>query len=171
MAAVDGVEPDTGGSGRPEMETAMERALQFLSYRARTRAEVRRRLERAGISNSIIEDVLERLVETELVDDEGFAATFVRDRLALRPTGVRRLVEELHARGIDRDRGLRVVLRVMQEEAVTEADLLRRAGEKKARVLDRLAPPTARRRLFDHLARRGFPLDDVRAYVARTLEG
>lgn len=157
--------------GRAEMEAAMERALQFLSHRARTRAEVRRRLERAAFSNAIIDRVLERLVDTGLVDDDGFAAIFVRDRLALRPMGVRRLVDELYGRGIGRDRARSVVRRVMQEEGVTEADLLRRAAEKKARALGRLTPAAARRRLFDHLARRGFPLGDIRACVDHTLEG
>ncbi|MGH7545420.1 MAG: regulatory protein RecX, partial [Gemmatimonadota bacterium] len=82
--------------GRAETETAMERALQFLSHRARTRAEVRRRLERAAFPDEVIERVLQRLLESGLVDDEGFAAIFVRDRLALRPTGVRLLVDELY---------------------------------------------------------------------------
>lgn len=156
---------------RAETETAMELALRFLSHRARTGAEVRRRLGRAAFPDPCIERVFERLSESGLVDDEGFAAVFVRDRLALRPTGVRLLVDELYGRGIPRERALPIVRRVMEEEGVTEEDLLRRAAEKKARALGRLAPAAARRRLFDHLARRGFPLEDVRACVRSTLEG
>jgi regulatory protein len=175
LALVPGQEVDRAELARrierAEGETAMELALRFLSHRARTRAEVRRRLERAAFPDDVIERVLQRLVETGLVDDEGFAAVFVRDRLALRPTGVRLLVDELYGRGIARERALPIVRRVMAEEGVTEEDLLTRAAEKKARALGRLAPATARRRLFDHLARRGFPLDDVRACVDRALAG
>lgn len=156
---------------RAETETAMERALQFLSHRARTRAEVRRRLERDAFPDPCVERVLTRLDETGLVDDEAYCAAFVRDRLALRPTGVRLLIDELCRRGIPRERALPLARRVMEEERVTEGDLLARAAEKKARELGRLPPATARRRLFDHLARRGFPLDDIRACVDRALEG
>jgi regulatory protein len=147
----------------------MQLALRFLSHRSRTCAEVRRRLEREGLARGVVERVLTRLEETDLLDDDRYCAAFVRDRLALRPTGLRVLLEELYRRGIPRERALPIVQAVLREEGVTEDHLLTAAAEKRARALRSLAPATARRRLFDHLVRRGFPLDDVRLCVERIL--
>lgn len=161
-------QPATGDE--TEAEAGMESALRFLSHRSRTRFEVQRRLERDGLSREVVERVLGRLEETGLLDDDGYCAAFVRDRLALRPVSVRVLLEELYRRGISRERAGPIVQAVMAEEGVTEQDLLTAAALKKARALGRLPPATARRRLFDHLVRRGFPLDDVRPCVERVLD-
>lgn len=150
---------------RAETESAMERALGFLSYRSRSREEVRRRLDRDAVPEPIRDRVLGRLEETGLVDDDAFCAAYVRSRIAVHPEGVRRMAEELYRRGVRRERALPVVTRVLAEEGVSEAELLARAGEKRLRALGDLPPPVARRRLFEHLARRGFPLEAVRAWV------
>lgn len=147
----------------------MQRALRHLSYRTRTRAEVERRLERDGVSPEVVERVLGRLEETGLLDDDRYCAAFVRDRLAHRPVGLRVLLEQLYRRGIPPERARPIVQAVLQEEGVREEDLLSTAAKKRARALRRLPPAAARRRLFDHLVRRGFPPDDVRLCIERIL--
>jgi regulatory protein len=150
---------------RAETESAMERALGFLSYRSRSREEVRRRLDRDAVPDPIRDRVLGRLEGTGLLDDDAFCAAYVRSRIAVHPEGVRRMAEELHRRGVPRTRSLPAIQRALEGEGVTEAELLARAGEKRLRALGGLSPAVARRRLFEHLARRGFPLEAVRAWV------
>jgi len=143
-------------------------ALHLLSYRARTRAELRRRLLDKGFRPARVEPCLDRLEARGLLDDEAVAAAFVRDRLRHRPRGKIRLVQELRALGVAHADADQVVRAVLEDEEVTEADLARRVVEgwirrQGASTLRALASPghspereKARRRLRGYLARRGF---------------
>src|SRR6059036_2017225 len=73
-----------------EMRQAIDRALQFLSSRARSRTEIRRRLVRQGYEEEIIDQVIARLAQGGLIDDEQFTEAWVRARSTGRPMGPRR---------------------------------------------------------------------------------
>ena len=87
---------------------ALDAALNYLSYRQRTEYEVRRKLIDRGFGEEIIEGAMKRLEAVGLVDDDAFIAAYVRDRVAHRPMGVRRMAQELYAKGISRDAALPV---------------------------------------------------------------
>jgi regulatory protein len=145
-----------------------EAALNILSYRARTRAELKRKLLGKGFHPARVEPCLDRLEQRGLLDDEAVAAAFVRDRIRLRPRGKIRLAQELRAKGVERDAAGRVVDAVLGDEEITEADLVRqvvsawlsRQGAATVQALGAKertpASEKARRRLHGHLARRGF---------------
>jgi regulatory protein len=153
-------------------------ALNLLSYRARTRAELRRRLVVKGFRPARIDVCLDRLQARGLLDDAAVAAAFVRDRLRHRPRTRSLLARELRARGVEADLAVRVVEHVLDEEAVTEATLaervvqawLSRQGEAVRCALasrDRsAASEKAYRRLHGYLARRGFAGDGLSRAIA-----
>lgn len=143
-------------------------ALNLLSYRARTRAELRRKLVAKDFRPARVDACLERLQERGLLDDRAVAAAFVRDRLRFRPRGSVRLAQELRAKGVRGDVARQVVEDVLGEEEVTEADLAQEVAEGwvarqspgllTALVRADRSPEAekARRRLHGYLARRGF---------------
>lgn len=145
-----------------------EAALNLLSYRVRTRAELARRLRAKGHPSPRIGPCLDDLERSGLLDDEAAASAFVRDRLRHRPRGPQRLTQELRAKGVKGDLAGRVVTDVLAAEEVTEADLARdvadgwvaRQGSAmlEALVADARSPEQerARRRLNGYLGRRGF---------------
>lgn len=145
-----------------------EAALNLLSYRARTRAELRRKLLAKGFQPARVDPSLDRLEARGLLDDAAVAAAFVRDRLHHRPRGKARLSQELRAKGVTAELAERVVDDVLADESVTESDLARRVVEgwirrQGAPTLKALASTRrsaesqkARRRLQGYLARRGF---------------
>jgi len=145
-----------------------EAALSLLSYRARTRTELKRKLLGKGFHLARVEPCLDRLEQRGLLDDEAVAAAFVRDRIRLRPRGRIRLTQELRAKGVGPDVAGRVVDRVLADEEITEADLVRQvasawlsrqpAATAEALVATRRSPASekARRRLQGYLSRRGF---------------
>lgn len=154
-------------------------ALGLLSFRARTRAELSRRLREKGFRPARIDPCLDRLEAKGFLDDEAVAAAFVRDRLNHRPRGPSRLSTELRAKGIQADVARTVVDKVMEEQEVSELDLALGVAEG---WLSRQAPPVraslgaegtdpgrekARRRLYGFLARRGFQGDALRAAMDR----
>lgn len=147
---------------------ARDAALSLLSYRARTSVELKRRLKRKGFDEEVSTATVERLDRLGVVDDAAFAESFVRDRVRLKPHGVRRLGQELRAKGVDEDTARAAIAGVMEREGATELDLARAAAARwKPRATEE--PARARARLQAFLARRGFGGDAVRAVVAEKL--
>ena len=87
-------------------EKQLNKALNVLSYRPRSVAEMRRR----GLAA-----VIPKLIELDLLDDQKFARWWVDQRLRFRPKGNRALTAELLAKGIDREIISQVLLSPEQE--------------------------------------------------------
>jgi regulatory protein len=144
---------------------AVERAVNYLSFRPRSQAEVRRYLRRKATPPQIIEAVLERLQRQDYVNDRVFASFWRENREQFSPRGSQALRNELRMKGVDRE--------IIDETVSDEHDeeLALRAGRRKAQTLLR-APEmdytTFRNRLGGFLVRRGFTYDVV-ARVVRTL--
>ena len=147
-------------------------AMNLLAHRARSRAELRRRLWRKEFPDAVIETTLAWLEERDYVDDRAFAESFVRDRLRLKPRGRVGLIQELRKKGVDNAVAEAAIDAVMDAEEVDERALAiesARAWARKNRRVLREADASredrqkARRRLYGHLARRGFAPDAVRA--------
>src|SRR5688500_2853540 len=93
----------------------MAAAARLLEGRARSVAEVRRRLGAAGYRVDLVAGVIQRLLELGMLDDEAFARAWVASRDRARPRGERALRDELRLKGIAPD----VVAAVLAERAVS----------------------------------------------------
>ncbi len=82
-------------------EIVLAAALRFLETRARSVAEVRRRLTEAGYRPDLVEGTIERLTTIGLLDDETFARHWIESRDRSRPRGEVALKRELRLRGVD----------------------------------------------------------------------
>jgi len=83
-----------------EYEVAFSRAAHYLSYRARTTSELRKKLKDLGFPEAVVDNVLQRCTELHMLDDAEFAETFVHFRINNRPRSKRLLTMELRAKGI-----------------------------------------------------------------------
>ena len=156
-------------------------ALNLISYRARTREELRRRLRQKGFRPARIDPCLDRLQERGLIDDDAVAAAFIRDRLRHRPRGRARLSSELRAKGVNGSVVQDVIDRVFEEEDASDVGLAFEVAEKWVTrqgeaVLEALASDArsadrdkARRRLHGYLSRRGFRGEALKEATARAL--
>lgn len=134
-------------------QRAVDRALNFLSYRPRSREEVRRYLRRKETPPEIIETALARLDRLDFVNDRTFAGFWIESREHFSPRGARALKNELRMKGVERD----VVDELVKDEQDEERAL--RAGRKKAITLVKASNidyATFRNRLGSFLQRRGF---------------
>jgi regulatory protein len=136
--------------GRDEEEQAYERALNFLSYRPRSKAEIARRLRQKGVSESICEVVLHRLSRAGLLDDEAFARYWIRNREQFKPRGQYALRYELRQKGISSS----IIDALVQE--VDEAPSAYRVAMQRFIRWEHLERETLRRKLSAYLQRRGF---------------
>jgi regulatory protein len=153
---------------RDQRWRAREAALILLSFRARSRAELKRRLMEKGFREEIAQGCVNELSRGGLVDDSSFAESFVRDRLRFRPRGTQLLLQELSTRGVDADIARATLNEVLEREEMSETDLARQAAAKWSPkpAETRLR---ARRRLYNFLARRGFGMEAVRDVVDELL--
>jgi len=133
-----------------DTERAYGCALDFLSYRPRSEAEVRRALRTKGWSDETIEAVLARLVQAGLLNDAEFVRYWVENRAQFNPRGLRALRHELRSKGV----ADAVISDGLAE--LDEAQAARSVAEKAAPRLAHLPTPDFRRKLGAYLARRGF---------------
>lgn len=155
--------------GLDDRRAAMDKALELLSFRARSESELEGRLRRAGHDPDATAAALRRCQELGYLDDHAFALALVRDRLRLKPKGRRGLRSELYRKGIDRYLAETAIDEGYAEADIDEAGVARRLARKRARALTRLERDVARRRLVSYLVRRGFPPSVVHAAVADAL--
>jgi regulatory protein len=135
------------------LQQAVDRAFNYLSFRPRSREEVRRYLRRKETPPELIEPVLERLDALNLVNDQEFASFWIASREQFKPKGARAIKNELRMKGVARD----VTDELVDETQDEERAML--AGRTKALSLLRLPNmdyKTFQARLGSFLQRRGF---------------
>src|SRR5947209_5866164 len=84
-------------------QQAVDRALNYLSFRPRSREEVRRYLRRKETPPEIIEAALARLDRLDYVNDRAFASFWVENREQFNPRGAHALKNELRMKGVERE--------------------------------------------------------------------
>ncbi len=162
---------DESGGGRSPGATVSptdpascrEAALKLLERTRRTRTDLARRLKDKGHAPTTVADVLDRLVEVGLVDDAEFARAWLAGRWGRRPSGWRRLQQELRAKGVSDDDIERARAQLTERgSAPDEVESAARLVAKARRRYAKLEPHVQRQRLYALLARRGFGSDTIR---------
>ena len=151
-------------------ELVLAAALRFLEARARSVAEVRRRLTQAGYQPALVDGAIERLVELGMLDDAAFARSWIESRDRARPRAERALRQELAVKGVERV----VVDRLLDERSAVDGAAKRDVNaalmllERQRRTLEREPDPRRRRqKAYGLLARHGFDGDACRDAIDR----
>jgi regulatory protein len=137
------------------------RALNLLSYRARSVEELRRSLREREFPETSIEETIEWLKEYGYLNDEQFAADLAAGRVRNKNWGVRKITSDLARRGIESEIITKIVTELSGESEESTAEralekwLQKRFGSEEntpALPLDRKVYASA----FRHLEARGF---------------
>jgi regulatory protein len=142
-------------------ERAVQQALLFLSYRARSESEIRQNLRKHEMPEEVIEQTLDRLRQDGLANDGLFAQAWVENRSTFRPRSRRMLAMELRQKGLD-DEAVSSAL-----EDVDDEPLAYEAAKKWAPRLKALEWADFRKKLSEFLARRGFSYSVIAPVVIR----
>ena len=146
------------------LEKLLRRGVRYISYRDRSEKEVVDHLKKKLGKNetgSIINDVLDKLREYDLLDDKKFALNWVKSRFR-RGKGPIRIKSELYTKGIDKQ----FVIEALGE--MDKSDWLKSAAEligKRISRWDGVEYRKKREKAFRFLIYRGFPLDVVREAI------
>ena len=146
-----------------ERALAMNRALGFLGYRARSEREVRDRLRRYGYGDQTVDSVIERLEELGYLDDGEFACLVAREKS--RKYGPRRVLGELRKSGLDTGTAQGAV-----EEEFAGRSELQEAFSAAERRYNKGGSVAEARRVYGFLMRRGYSAE-VCSEVAREYRG
>jgi regulatory protein len=144
-----------------EREVAYQRALRLIQYRPRSESEIRQLLRRHQTPEETAEGIIERLKESGLINDAGFAQTWVENRSDLRPRSRRALAFELSQRGIDAQ---------VIEQSLSEIDddlMAYQAAQRPARRYKDLEWNDFRQKMYRYLAQRGFNYETSAQVIAR----
>jgi regulatory protein len=95
--------PDVAAVAADELDDALARAYRHLGRRDHSVAELRLRLERAGLSTAATDAALAIVGAQGYLDDERYARTLVEDRRNIDGWGVERIRARLQTAGIDAD--------------------------------------------------------------------
>lgn len=144
-----------------DVQRCFNAAVHYLSYRPRSEPELRERLKRRGFNGDNVETVIARLKEQRLVDDTAFAQFWTDNRESFSPRSQWLTRLELRQKGVAED----IIDRVVG--TIDEEDSAYRAALKKARSLPQSDYQVFRRRLGEHLKRRGFSYGVINNTVNR----
>jgi regulatory protein len=152
------------GEDTPPTGSARSAAIRLLSRRDYTTHEIRERLIERGFDAAVVDQTLLDLHQNRLLDDRRVAAAHARAAVVVKGRGRWRVARELEARGISRE---------LAHEAMAELDV-NAEGDALKKILVRKrfpAQPSAaeRRRMVQHLLRRGFAADAIYRALGRGL--
>ena len=143
-----------------DLERCYVSGLRILKYRFNSTAELRRKLRAKGFDAETINATVLRLANEKWLNDERFAATYVRSRV-LKSRGRLRIRRELINAGVDDETAVRAV----GENVDREDERVRavRVAEKRLPILvRRYGLVAARNKLTAYLLKQGYDAALVR---------
>lgn len=132
-----------------------EAALRLLDYSPRSVEDMNQRLVEKGYSQTVVDAVIQRLLELHLLDDVQYAQTVIRSCVS-RMLGTRATRIELQRKHVD-SAAIEQCIAIAQDEGVfTEAAW--ELGRKASYSTRKLEPHVRKRRFFASAARKGHDL-------------
>jgi len=146
-----------------ESEVAYQRALILLNHQQRTSHEIRQKLIEKGFSSTRVEEVVDRLTQTGLVEDGQYALLWVENRNTYHPRSRRLIRMELRQKGVAEDQIDQALLGSAEDD-----ELATQAAMQQIRKYSDLDWPEFRKKMSAFLLRRGFSYGTV-APVVRSI--
>ena len=149
-----------------DLERCYVSGLRILKYRFNSTAELRRKLRAKGFDAETINATVMRLANEKWLDDERFAAAYVRTRV-LKSKGRLRIRRELMSAGVDDE----TIARVVGENVDADEERQRAAAAALKRLpilVNRYGAQAARNKLTAYLLKQGYDAALVREIVDET---
>ena len=128
-----------------------------LAYSAKTRGQLRKKLQSEGFEAELIEPLLDKFEAAKLIDDAEYAETFVRQKSRTKKLSRAALRRELAERGVCGEEAENALAqRTDEQEREDAAELVRKKLRPGMDLSDRAEKDKVTRRLLGMLARRGY---------------
>ncbi len=138
-----------------------DRAVNLLTYKARSIKELRERLlEKDWTNETIVDEVIEKLKSYGYLNDEIFAKNLASAKLRNKPMGKRLLQQKLSLKKLDHETVEAALEKAFEE--TPEDELIERAIAKRLRLKGKPGTREDVKKFFDYLLRQGFSYELVR---------
>ena len=128
-----------------------------LAYSAKTRGQLRKKLQAEGFEAELIEPLLDKFEGAKLIDDAEYAQSFVAQKSRTKKLSRAALRRELAERGVRGEEAENALAqRTDEQEREDAADLVRKKLRPGMDLSDRAEKDRVTRRLLGMLARRGY---------------
>lgn len=128
-----------------------------LAYSAKTRGQLRKKLQAEGFEAELIEPLLDKFEAAKLIDDAEYAQTFVAQKSRTKKLSRAALRRELAERGVRGEEAENALAqRTDEQERGDAAELVRKKLRPGMDLSDRAEKDKVTRRLLGMLARRGY---------------
>ena len=151
-----------------EYQFAKKSALDFLAYRIRSKKEIIDKLKAKKISEETIEKTIGHLEKLGLINDEEFAKLLVQSNTGKNPSGKSVIRQKLYRKGISKDISEKMLNETFSEKK--ERTLIMDIFNKYKRRLAGLDKNHKRKKMFEHLARKGFDFDIINEILNEKLK-
>lgn len=137
---------------------ALIKAAAYCAYQERTQQEVRTKLYTYGLEPDDVEEIIVRLGQEKMLDEERYAQAYVRGKYGLKKWGRRKIVQGLKAKGIS-DYCIKQGLKEIDYDVYEEN--LQQLLEKKNATEKEKNPFARRQKLSYYLMSKGYESDLV----------
>ncbi|MCC6865321.1 MAG: RecX family transcriptional regulator [Ignavibacteria bacterium] len=140
-------------------------ALDYLAYRIRTVSEICKKLLSKKLNELTISKVIDHLNKIGLLNDEDFARQLVKEKIKNKMLGRRMLQKKLFEKGIAKQTGDSVLNELLNSD--TENLLAFKIYDKIKPKLKHLDSPTAKKKIYETLFRKGFNYDIINNVILK----
>ncbi|PKV62577.1 regulatory protein RecX [Pontibacter ramchanderi] len=141
---------------------ALIKAAAYCAYQERTQQEVRTKLYTYGLEPDDVEEIIVRLGQEKMLDEERYAQAYVRGKYGLKKWGRRKIVQGLKAKGIS-DYCIKQGLKEIDYDVYEEN--LQQLLEKKNATEKEKNPFARRQKLTYYLMSKGYESDLVQEAI------
>lgn len=140
-----------------EQNRANNYALKLLSYRWRTKKEIKDKMNTKGYDEDIISTTMSFLEDQNLIDDKRFAETYTEEKIRLKKFGSYRIKYELSQKGVSED----IINEVLDKYCNDEFDRAMELAQKKIKSYKNDEKNAIYRKLGGYLQRKGYSYECV----------
>jgi len=141
-----------------DLAAARQKVLRLLSLRPHSEHELKTKLRDKGFPDAVIKEALENIRDLQYLNDASFARQWARNLAVNKLWGNRKIIASLREKGLTSaqiDDAVSDARRERSEEEAIAGLILKKAAKKESGGLNM----NEKRKLFQSLVGRGFPLD------------
>jgi regulatory protein len=153
----------------PLREKAEKKAYRLLALRGHSEKELREKLRRGGFAESLVDGVISKCREFGYLDDQKFTRQRVRELAVNRLLGDRRIVADLHEKGIP-EADCREAIAAVREELGEEEAIEKMLRKKRLGAVVAGMDGRQKARVARSLLGRGFPTGLIFKKIGRIQE-
>lgn len=146
---------------KSEFQKAFDKTLNFAMRRPRSNKEIKDYFRRKEIDISIHQNIIDRLIRLELLDDQKFAKWWVEQRLQFKNKSKKDITFELRQKGLDSQ----IIKNVLDDCEIDELKIAKVLISKKEYKWQKYDEKTRKQKISQYLAGKGFNWDIINSAV------